>query len=522
MRIAIKYRVVGYAILCIATLAESGLKSCRPTCVRFGLVRSAVDCIRSGNFASEPSPWDLASFRATPCTAGVRQNQTTSLPEELSLWVYEGGSEHDAIPVLTLINVGRDDAFTHCSRYQCPLSECEIQDQFASTLRIDIHTSDGHNGAPIMSLTLGLTIDFLRLQNENMGSTRFGPLVLLWMDDPLKCRPDLVEDAFSVRSDDILFQTKATQMFSTDDNPQYDDGVPNKEDSQGFSIFTARPVNADSAEYYSSVARFAEENVPPVDLSAPSLQEALTGTPTLSPSLVYSRRVSHQQSESSFNRHSPAPSEETRSAIPSRDHSSHGPSALRSPRPSAYVRSERPSSKLSTPPSQDMSRIPTQHSTILIFPTEVQPSLNRSGYDNAATSADTSSSPEGKKGFIGVLVVGIFCLLATAVAVLSRVVRRRSLGDFERRRESERGSCVQEPGANHPSLEDRRPVASPIGSDEWLAGLGSLPSSLWTPGTNHGEDCESCQNPRPMSFHGSDQTSGFDLESNHSSTTNES
>lgn len=118
--------------------------------------------------------------------------------------------------------------------------------------------------------------------------------------------------------------------------------------------------------------------------------------------------------------------------------------------------------------------------------------------------------------------MGIFCLLATAVAVLSRVVRRRSLGDFERRRESERGSCVQEPGAIRPSLEDRRPVASPIGSDEWLAGLGSLPSSLWTPGTNHGEDCESCQNPRPMSFHGSDQTSGFDLESNHSSTTNES
>jgi hypothetical protein len=148
--------------------------------------------------------------------------------------------------------------------------------------------------------------------------------------------------------------------------------------------------------------------------------------------------------------------------------------------------------------------------------------LNRSGFEQGDTSADTSTSPERKKGFVLLLVVGIFSLLATALALLSHLFRRRSVGEFERRRESERGSCVQETGDNSPSLEYRRKVVSPIGSDEWLAGIGSLPTLAWTPDTNHGEDCESCHNPSSMSFHGSDETSGFDLASNQSSTTTES
>ena len=205
------------AIICTLYVSSSAkmVNSCRPTCIAFQLDRSAVDCHRSGAFEFDPSPWDLASFRASPCEA--LGSNATGLPQDLTLWVHESRGYGQIIS--SRIDIGTDDVFTYCSDYECPFTECEIPDQMGSTLQIDIHAAAVHGAAetPIMSLILGLTIDFVGNPFEMVGSTRFGPLVPLWMDDPFDCRPGLfTEDDMQYPADDDDFvQEKAplTNIF---------------------------------------------------------------------------------------------------------------------------------------------------------------------------------------------------------------------------------------------------------------------------------------------------------------------
>ena len=547
MRLAVKCSMVLNAILCIATTAESGVISCRPTCIRFQLERSAVDCRRSGAFVSEQSPWDLARFRAAPCNAGVRGSHTTSLPEDLSIWVYESGLRHDVMAVSTHVNIGRDDAFTYCSRYLCPSSECEIPAQFGSSLQIDIHSREGGNGALIMSLTLGLTTDFVRRPNENSGVTRFGPLVLLWLDDPLQCRHDFVEGNVALGSNDIIDVQLEDDDLPIHVSPQY----PSTFDATSLSKFLAQ----DESSLTNAVARFTEEDAHPVALSPTPFQGLPSNAPSISPTSTFSPAGSDQPSGASVIGHSPSPIE-TRSAIPSHSRSSlweapttapsisptsmhwiagsdqpsvpsfkgrsptptETPSAAPShsplPRRPVILRSEGPSSDISVERSQNASTTPMKNSTNGILAPPCPISVNCSGLEQGDTSADTSSSPEHWNGLL-VLVVGMLCLLATAAVLLSHMVRRRNLQGFEQRRESERASRVQEGRTRHPSLDHRRPDVAPVGSDEWLAGLGhenagSLPSSPRTLLSKQGEFC------------GSDELYVIDIESNRSSTTTES
>ena len=548
MRLKVKCSVVSSTILCIATLAESGVISCRPACMRFRLIRSAVDCSRSGAFASEPSPWDLAAFHAAPCAGGLRAGHPTRLPDDLSIWVHERGRRHDVSAVSTRVNIDRDDAFTYCSQYQCPSSECKIPDQFGSSLQIDIHPSENNTEMPIMSLTLGLTIEFVSPIKENSGATRFGPLVLLWMDDPLKCRHDFVKDIIAFGSNDMLsVQREALQGLPIDDDllSPTDHYLLIHHSDQRSHTFITRSLDADLVEdegpLTDTIARFTEEYVHPVGPSAnvpsispssiysfagsdqpssalvngllttpietlsavpshinSSLREAPTGVPSIPSTPMHSLAESDQPSQESSNGRSPTPIV-TRSAIPSPGHVSRSP---------AVLRSARPSSILPVQPSRVVSLTPMQTSTKGIFATSRPSSFNRSGLERGDSAAETSSAPERWNGLL-VLVVGMLSLFATAAVVLNYTIRRRSLQGFERGRESERLSRVQEEGARRPCLESRRLDAAPLGSDEWLAGLGRdnaelLPSSPWLSGLNLGEDCESCT---------CDDSSGIDLES---------
>lgn len=184
-----------------------GVRSCRPRCISFKIDRDTTGgCSRRAgifDLHSEINPWDIKRFAAYTCDADdgtcSDENCGESLPEDLAIRIGEEGYA-GSYRYTTIHLTKEDDAFTFCSIYPCPKDECALPEQMGFELQIDIADSGNTNSSSIGKNVSGARLEsFLRLEFYlkaafvgpvlmNNTSNYFGPLHVLWVDDPTGCR----------------------------------------------------------------------------------------------------------------------------------------------------------------------------------------------------------------------------------------------------------------------------------------------------------------------------------------------
>jgi hypothetical protein len=403
-------------------LAQQVIKSCRPTCIAFRLDRSATNCHRSGAFASLPSPWDLDSLDAPPCsntsTTIFARGASTPLPDNLSIRIDESGQTGEVIS--SRFDLYGTDVVTHCSDYSCP--ECTSTDQMGSTLQVHFFPLGLGDQAPIVSFTLGLTLTFGGDPIGAFGSTRLGPLVPLWMDDPYFCRTRTASPSASpsfVESQSPSFGASSTpSMWPSVSPPSNTPSTlpPSVTQTEWPSILSSVvPTFHDSSGVPSSHPLLDPSYQPsapePTLVPSKSISTGPTEIPSRLPAYVPSIHPSN------------VPSTISPSTAPS-IHWSTTPSTYSSATPSLQPKSMIPSVQPSNgsyiaaptlPKAVDVSKAPTPYPTIMMF----------TGNALAGESSPTEErEPYRGKSFI-VLVVGVVAFLASIAAVMKYVVDRR-------------------------------------------------------------------------------------------------
>ena len=180
-----------------------GVRSCRPRCITFEIERDREECnARTGvfNVTGDITPWDTNRFESHSCNGTCWSGKCGQpLPGNLTIRIGEdgySGSKH-----YTFVDIDKNkDFFTHCSIYPCPKDECLLPEQMGSVLDIQFHSKDvDKNKIPgrstfeeekslLLALELFLKPAFLGPVRIDGEDTQFGPLRVVWMDDPSNCR----------------------------------------------------------------------------------------------------------------------------------------------------------------------------------------------------------------------------------------------------------------------------------------------------------------------------------------------
>uniref|UniRef100_A0A7S2NT06 ZP domain-containing protein n=1 Tax=Leptocylindrus danicus TaxID=163516 RepID=A0A7S2NT06_9STRA len=310
-----------------------GVKSCRPRCITYKVHRENVDCgAITGGFLND-GVWKHDKFKAINCDKGGSKNKCTNekcgepLPANLTIRIGEefvlADEDDDHRYFYTIVDLPEgEDIFTFCSLYYCDGHECALPEQMGYEIQMELRDmaqpysrEEAPRNNKFEDETVSLVLEsFFQPNPETLMSlkerTVFGPLEVLWFDDPAGC--DL--NNTSVPQNPVPISPPSDPLILTlDEAPRY--GLSSPPSSANYCTgenyeLSPLPISAfpsASPSESSSPSTSMQPSASPTVSHAPSISLEPTSKRTLNPSSLPSVAPSLSLNPSS--KPSPVPSE---------------------------------------------------------------------------------------------------------------------------------------------------------------------------------------------------------------------